>query len=364
MLTVIPLAATTACGARTELDAPTPVLGPCAASPAAPMAIDPPAATAYDYFAGASIAVGSNFVLFASGIAIGTATGGVAKIGLMAGGPQLSSLVTFATDGRFVQGPLVTDGIDLYFPAAPAERVGYQGPPALAAAPLDGSPLQFLASPDASARYVWDVAVNRQPGVFIAWNPEGPGPSALTHWDGHQQMQIVTTFPEWTVMIVAGADTVFVQTATALYQTPLPAGPPARIRSLAPGNVNAQLLGLNDTALFYSPDGTTIVRRDRTSGTEAMLVSGAALLPDVGAGHTGWADTTWLYYVTGLAAAPQSLRRTPVAGGPSEVLWDDPEHPPTGAVTTDACNVYWLAAGAPWSARSSGPTRLMVRTNR
>ncbi len=53
-----------------------------------------------------------------------------------------------------------------------------------------------------------------------------------------------------------------------------------------------------------------------------------------------------------------------VAGGATETLWDMVDRPPTGAVATDACNVYWLAASSADPQPGStfdGPSILMFR---
>jgi hypothetical protein len=288
--------------------------------------------------------------------------------------PSLLSTAFRAPPGsqNYVGGTLAHDEVDLYFRTAPAKS-----PPGnVNALPLGGGPAVVLPVTDMSQLQtpgVIDVAATTQRGVL--WLVESDatlaGPSWLTGWDG-AKVTTIASFPERSVMLVADAKEAFVQTDTGLYVVSLVGGASTRLRSLPPisspqggPQTNVQLLGLNADALFYSPDGTTIVRLETSSGVESRLVTGA-LLNSAGTGlHNGWADSSALYYVTENQGLAQALVRVDVHGGTPEVIWDDPGNPPTGAVATDACNMYWLTGSSPYTVNgqpmSNGPSVLMVR---
>jgi hypothetical protein len=320
------------------------------------MAIPAPVSGDHTYFPGAALTVTPDSVYFAAGIAIGTMENSIARVSLRNGTPDPSQLALIPTDGRFTSGPIVNDGTDLYFVG------GTSAPQSVVALGLDGGTPRTLPDPVMPFPYlVNDLAATSGRGVlWLAWNGKSSGTSSLALWDG-TATSAVASFPEPPAVLVVGGVEAFVQTASALYSVPLAGGTPTELRPVE-SNAYAQILGFSDGALFFSPDGSTLVRRDLSSGVESVLVTGAALQPVVGEGHSGWVDSKWVYYPTGPSGMPSALSRVRVVGGTPEVVWDDPDHPPSGAVATDACNVYWLTGSAPRGMYGGGgPSILMTR---
>jgi hypothetical protein len=317
--------------------------------------------------AGAALTVAADGVYFVTGIVDPSRQSGIeiAHVPLVNGVPDPSLLSIFPTDRRYAGGPLVNDGIDLYFPRVSFHRLGFQGSPEVVVGPLDGDAL-FALSPlnPSPVFFVNDLSSNGDRGVFFQWNGapnlDAPFAGALDYWNG-TETRVVAAFSEGVGAIEIDREEAFVETASALYSVALPDGPPVKLRAVDEGG---QLFGLNVEAVFFAPDRTSILRRDRASGVETVLVDHVALQPDIGE-HTGWADSSWLYYVTGPEAKPDTLSRVRVGGGAPEIVWNDLEHPPSGAVATDACNIYWLTASRAWDnpagVQGAGPSVLMVR---
>jgi hypothetical protein len=366
--TAVLLALPLACGARTGVEITVTSSGPCSGSPLVPIAIPAPTVPKTPYATGTVLTVTTNAVYFTTG---GGGSVGepseIARVALLSGGaPDSSGPSIFPAD--FGGGPLVNDGVDLYFPSPHPGRTSFDVSPEVLAAPLEGGAPLDLPPVDntAFAFYVVDLFTNRQRGVFFAWNggpaDSGPFKGAVDHWNG-VETRVLASFPDGVGEIVVDTDDAFAETASSLYAVPLPEGPPVKLRPLA---VAAQLFGLNADALFFAPDLTSIVRRDRATGVETVLVEDAALLPEIGQGHTGWVDSSWVYYVTGSEGNPNALFRVGIDGGTPEAIWTDPNHPPSGAVATDACNIYWLtstySSSAPGGSSGNGPSILMVRT--
>ena len=63
-----------------------------------------------------------------------------------------------------------------------------------------------------------------------------------------------------------------------------------------------------------------------------------------GADDAMWADDRWVYFRQPHQASAQVLARVGVAGGDIEVISNGPRA--VFAVTSDACNVYWLAGAS------------------
>jgi hypothetical protein len=192
------------------------------------------------------------------------------------------------------------------------------------------------------------------------------GTMLLARWDGTSTTTLGSFTPAPETFLAASATEAFVLTGGALYGVPLEGGATMKLRDL-PSTASAQILGVNEESLFYSPEGTSIVRRALASGDEITLVDGIDLVGQFfGGGSHGWADATSLYFATGDPQffGPTKLSRIGVAGGATETLWNVVDRHPTGAVATDVCNVYWLAASAADPQPGStpdGPSILMFR---
>jgi hypothetical protein len=215
---------------------------------------------------------------------------------------------------------------------------------------------------------VFDIAAHPVAGVL--WlRLEGTfmdGTMSLVRWDGASTTTLASFVldADAETSLAVSATEAFVLTHSGLYAVPLDGGAAAKLRDV-PAASFPQIVAIDESWLFYSPEGTSIVRRDLASEEEITLAEGLALEAQV-SGTRGWADATWLYFATGdpQSFGPAKLLRMSVVGGAAETLWDVPDRHPTGAVATDACNVYWLAASAaepqPGSA-VDGPSILMFR---
>jgi hypothetical protein len=323
----------------------------------------------YEPYTGTALAVTSNAVYFDVGIGLGTAKGALAMAPLQDGEPLGEPPSRFASDAIYSSGPLVHDGMHLYFPDA-----GVVGPGTLpgdtqivrqnvVAAPLLGGPSITLDNPPQAEPFlVNDVAADPRGGVlWLLWNYVSGGATVLARWDGATTTTLAS-FAEAATGLAASASSAFVLTGHALYSVPLAGGAPVELRSM-PAAAFTELLGLDEPWLFYSPDGASIVRRDISSGKEITLAHGVDLVPGTGGGQHGWADSSGDYFLTGSHGAPKRLLRLNVDGGAPEVLSDAPDHAPSGAVATDACNVYWLTSSfaASGVGGPDGPSVLMYR---
>lgn len=350
-----------ACGARTELQAP---YDPCALAPSAPQVVVALPAGTVQPAAGIALTVGSGSVLFDTG------EGTVDQVPVEEGRLRGDQISSFPVNGKFGGQSLASDSQHVYF-----ADVALQNVVVVAAV---GSPLSGTLenpTPPLDNYVISDIAVGGDDNVsWLLWcgdvNFACFGSSVLAHWDGASTVSLATlSDPVFDIVgdtLIANTTTVFVLTRTALVAVGLDGSPPMSLQSFT-GRDDRQILGLNDDAIFYSQDGTTIIHHDLASGVETTIASQVALLTGAGAGgHHGWADKDWLYFVTGPPLEGKELRRMPTRGGPSEVIWDAQDHPPTGAVATDACNVYWLTASATWSTSQpeqldNGPSILMTR---
>jgi hypothetical protein len=100
-------------------------------------------------------------------------------------------------------------------------------------------------------------------------------------------------------------------------------------------------IGANATAFFYTEDGTSVERRDAVTGAVTTIASGVS----VSAADSLWADDDWVYVRVdqGGTSSPAALGRVPAAGGPVETIYEDTARDGIQAVTSDACNVYFVA---------------------
>ena len=356
----------TGCGARTALDVPAVPVDPCASAPDTPITVSiVHPSEAASFYNGSAIAITPrNGVYFETGGQIGTARTGVALLPLAGAQPeQGQSTLVFPPNSSApaVDGPLVADPTNFYFSGVGGTIGSLQG--YLGAQPLEGGPVSVVKviASDSVLTDAWAI-----PTGGVMWLETQVGNSAMASalflWDGSRTTQIAS-LGEAATGLVGNADDAFVMTEAHLFDVPLAGGAPIMLRPVKPPS---QILGWDGEALFYSPDGTSVVRRDVVSGNERTLLSGLTLPAHGPGGHNGWVDSTSLYYVTDTSAdVPAVLNRIGVDGGTPEAIWSDTTHPPLGAVATDACNIYWAVASSPWgtlgTASLNGPSLLMVR---
>lgn len=343
LLTVF-LTAVAACGSRTGLEtsfaSSTADAGPCADSPAGPTVLaalgdftnfqSPFALTVFGdtvYFA---VHSGNNNPLGIYGV---PATGGAPPRELIAG-------VFGCAESPFGYGPVATDGAFLYTPQE--DEVSLCGGASLRVTTYDlrTGALSALPNPAEPAEmYVNNVLALPGRGVFwILGSPYGPSFTYFVRWDG-SETAIVATMRDWVVDFVVAGDQVFLQSDTTLYQAPLDGtGDAAAVVDTLVADHSA-LLGGNSSSAFYTKDGSTILRRDVTGGA----VGTVATTPGARLAHvTAWVDEDWVYFAgAGAPTASGGMLRVPVSGGPVSTFWAS-DWLLTG-VTSDACNVYWLA---------------------
>ena len=360
------------CGARSELSTP---YDPCSGAPVVGEAISSPVPGDINSGPGFSITATADAVYFDTGVVVAP-EGTILARASLAGPTLASSLVApFPTHDKAILAPLAHDGTYLYY-----SSVGVSGPGGIVstnvlASVLDGGLPLTIDKPGQNPSIVIDLATNGQPGVFFLLQAASAptGPTVIAHWDGSTTKSLAS-IPGIATALVVNASQVFALTPNGLYSVPVAGGSPMLLRSFATVEDAGVLeeadfkvfLGLTDETLYYSPDRTSIVRRDIASGAEVTLADGLTLPPVwAGACHNGWADGTSLYYVTASGGRPQVLQRIAADGGPAEVIWDSTDRPPSGVVTGDACNIYWLTASTPWggdaSDRPNGPAILMYR---
>ncbi len=358
-----------ACGARTELGAP------CPSAPLDPVAFPPVTFVGQpgEVALGWALDVTNDAAYFAAG-GNGTQTS-LARASLYGGEPE-----PFATDATYVAGRLAHDASYLYFPNAGVLSPSGVYVQNVVAAPLHGGTSRTLDNPftqEATSAWVGSIATNGDAGVFWILTGGGVSEGLVAHWDGSTTTTLASfpwatpTATELTIDLAVSATQAFVLTSRALYSVPLSGGASVVLRAWPPVSPASsphepQIVAINDQALFYSLDAASIVRRDIGSGDERTIVSGLTFESLTwGAGRVGWADSSWVYFVTGLPLGYQTtLSRVKVDGGEVEVLWDSPVRPPSLAVAGDACSIYWLTASAPTPPvdnMMNGPSILMYR---
>src|SRR5262249_22601557 len=122
-----------------------------------------------------------------------------------------------------------------------------------------------------------------------------------------------------------------------LYSVPLSGGAPVALRSVK----DAHILGINADALFFSDvvsasGETAILRRGLAAGDTRAIVGAALLELDSDVRIVAHVDERSVYY-----GELGKLMRVDANGGTPEMLWDEANRP-VAAVTSDACDVYWL----------------------
>jgi hypothetical protein len=332
--------ATVGCGARSDLaDAPAPGLV-CKDSPIQPALLetigpfkDYDRATAITVTGGDvyySVNDGSNdpLAIYRAPIAGGAATPIVLGVPGCANSP-------------FGYGALVTDGRYLYTPDE--EEVSLCGGGSLDVTAYDlatgaTSTLPNPASP--VMRYV--VGVRPAPGGGAIWLYGDPTPGSdtwIVRWDGTSP-SVIGSIPDLAFDFIVSGDRALVATPHSLYVASLTGA-----ADVTPAGAvdfgKLALVGANAEAFFYTPDGASVDRRDAATG-EVTTVGASG----VGEGAVPrWADDAWIYFSMGdtVTSSGAELGRVPETGGEVEVIYDDASRDGIDVVTSDACNVYWVA---------------------
>jgi hypothetical protein len=189
------------------------------------------------------------------------------------------------------------------------------------------------------------AAVTSDANGQVFWNLIGHQQSALAMWDPYTRQTSVIVEDHHIDGVQAdssrvywnGWDTAWHDTMSSM---PIGGGPVQRLYvSRTVGGDSARLwMGMDDESLYY----TTF--NDRAAGISSMPKTG-------GSGHTVVASAdpwTWpriddahVYWVD--SSERNAVRRAPKSGGPTEVLWSEPDRW-IQDVALDDCNVYWAVA--------------------
>ncbi len=182
------------------------------------------------------------------------------------------------------------------------------------------------------------------------------GPTVLARWSGGPVSTIAFSLPVWVTSFVLAGNDAFVSTRDSGIKT-------LRYMSLTSSTLSEpetvgpdfRLLGANNNAIFYTPDGTTLSRRDVASGVVTAL---GAPKPRAGL----WVDDDFLYLgpAEGVTSSAAVVMRRPASGGPAVEIYRDDSRRRVDAITADSCNVYW-AVGRSYDDGNSQPVAIFAR---
>lgn len=191
-------------------------------------------------------------------------------------------------------------------------------------------PARILVTIAADGRLVW-AAAGRTGG--------GMGITVIGTWDGQSATTVGTLQDDVVQLVASSSDAYVIGKGGSLVRVPLSGGAQASVATLSGGLW--QLVGATGAGLVYSPDDDQVLL-DGNAGT-TTLDTGAQLTHCGGCANTALVDGDWAYY----AAYPQyvnyELRRVNLATRAIETVYGDPMRL-TAAVTTDACDIYWVVS--------------------
>jgi hypothetical protein len=195
-------------------------------------------------------------------------------------------------------------------------------------------------------RYV--AQVRAAPGGGALWlsvDDDIGGTTWLVQWEGASSAELVE-IPDQAFDFVVSGDRALAVGRSTLYLVTLAGIPSVSAVATVADETKFAFVGANATAFFYTEDGTSIERRDAATGDVTTIATGvgvAAVEPD-----SLWADDDWVYVRIDQSGTmfPAALGRVPAAGGPVETIYEDATRDGIQVVTSDACNVYWVAGPA------------------
>jgi hypothetical protein len=230
----------------------------------------------------------------------------------------------------YFNGSLVTDGTYLYYPhpTYPPGTIYY---PYAVKRPIAGGGEVPIPDPFPFPS-IESIATAGTGLVWIQFNTNTLDAS-LVYWNGSAPTLLAQT-SDPLVEVLAIGDVAYVRAERSLLAFPLDGGGMQMLDTFQPGT--GGLLGATANALFYSPDGASIVRLDVPGGTRTTLATDLSVDggPQLRASSTAaYVDGTNLYFSVGSA-----VYRVPVAGGSTQLLTGIAS---ADAITGDACNLYW-----------------------
>ena len=256
---------------------------------------------------------------------------GGAPLDVIAGTDACPSTSPFAGES-----PIVTDGATLYMIDATL-GAACQGA-SRRVSTYDLATLTLGTVPAPAGTEGLDVNALRatsQRGVYYLTGSElDPSTGVLARWDGSAST-VIANLPEWCWDLQIVGQRVVVIGAHALYELPIDGGVATELLPVTFAH-GAALLAANATSVFYTLEGTTILRRDVMTGATTTVATPAQ--PSLTSLRT-WADDDYFYFGAG-SPIPSGLLRVPVGGGPIETFWSAERQ--IGAVTTVGCDVYWV----------------------
>jgi hypothetical protein len=166
------------------------------------------------------------------------------------------------------------------------------------------------------------------------------GPNVVARWTGGQTSSVFASLPEMATGFLLAAGVGFASTiangTVTLDSVSLTTG---AVTSLGKFGTDFRLLGANDVAIFYTPDGNTLARREVGTGAVTALDVPLPL-------HAMWVDPDFLYTDSFESSPPANfaavLTRIPAKGGKAKQIFKDAGRNGIQSITGDACNVYWV----------------------
>ncbi len=335
LLLALPLVA---CGARSELasDLPPPADGSCSSGSSQPTVL----ATFGKGDQGPTVsAVAITPQVAFVELAAGGRPQAIDRVPLQGGTPEGVIAGTNAcpsTSPFGAETPIVTDGTTLYMIDTTLSAACQGASPNVSTYDLATGTLGTVPSPAGTGSLdVNALRATTQPGVhYLTGSEFDPSTSVLVHWDGTTST-VIANLPEWCWDMQIVGERIFVIGAHALYELPIAGGAATSLLPVTFAH-GAALLAANSTSVFYTLEGTTILRRNVVTGATTTVATPAQ--PSLTSVRT-WADDEYFYFGAG-SPVPSGLLRVPVEGGPIETFWSSERQ--IDAVTTLGCNVYWV----------------------
>jgi hypothetical protein len=170
------------------------------------------------------------------------------------------------------------------------------------------------------------------PGVVWVVYDESLATSWVLRWDG-ATTTVLGSLPDQGLSAFVVRTSVYVGGDQHLWEVDLGGGSVSKVAR--PWQAGATLLAANDSAVFFTGDGLSIVRRDQSNGAETQIATGLLFGPK----RSTYADATAVYVAT-----QQGIERVPVGGGSSAIFANDR---PVYAIAGDDCNVYFATDHGP-----------------
>jgi hypothetical protein len=237
----------------------------------------------------------------------------------------------------YIAGPVVTDGIDLFFfesKATPINMGWWADRTNVLATPLAGGPLRILPPPPNVVTFDWRLqAVGPRSVLFTTFTSHQYTDPAIARWNGSSSAIVASPNVLGVLIWVADAtDAYWVDSTDALVAQSLTGGAPRTVAPKVGGYVRAQ-----DAKRIFVTDTSAGIRSvDKATGSIVDIVSQGAIT-------NVFVDEGWVYFVDG-NQNPTTIQRIHTTGGSAETFasLDVGE---VEAITADECGIYWSFVG-------------------